>query len=88
MKDNKKDTNKDTSSDTSKMTACVIGSIGLLMYSRIPVPNFIINIFTSLSNLSMPQIIVGTVVALGTSIMMTETVQDIIDRNKNNGGDK
>lgn len=83
--ENKETENKDADLSMSKMTACVVGSIGLLMYSEIQVPSFITSVFTSLSNLSMPQIIVGTLVAFGTGIKVTETVQDIIDRNYKGG---
>lgn len=85
MEKKKETENKDTNLSMSKFTACVVGSIGLLMYSEIQVPSFITSVFTSLSNLSIPQIIVGTLVTFGTGIKVTETVQDIIDRNYKGG---
>lgn len=85
MEKKKETENKDTNLSMPKFTACVVGSIGLLMYSEIQVPSFITSVFTSLSNLSIPQIIVGTLVTFGTGIKVTETVQDIIDRNYKGG---
>ena len=72
--------------NSEEMTKILVyGSLGLgcLSYtSDITIPSFITSTITTLSSLSISQMIVGLGVCLGTAIFTNEMVQDIIDKNK------
>ena len=72
--------------NSEEMTKILVyGSLGLgcLSYtSDITIPSFITSTITTLSSLSISQMIVGLGVCLVTAIFTNEMIQDIIDKSK------